>query len=125
MKRVLAAIVTTWNVQAKVSEVVEEIPRESAPLPLSIRMVDGNGKVGAPGEVHHWVERVWADRPRRPDEYPQADASYWLELWKAAVHLRDMADRLASYAQREGRTARENAHPANRAVVSHAPEGGR
>jgi len=117
MKRILAAIVATWDVRATISEVVEEIPRESAPLPSSIRIVK-DGRVSQRDEVHHWVEKVWADRKRRPDEYPQADATYWAELWKAAVHLRDMADRLASYAQREGRVARERAHPANRAVVS-------
>jgi hypothetical protein len=122
MRRVLAAIVATWNVRATVREVVEQIPRESAPLPGSLHIIKPDGQVTRPGEAYQWTELVYGDRKRRPDEYPQADSTYWAELWKAAVHLRDMADRLAAYAQREGRLAREHAHPANRAVVSHPPE---
>lgn len=122
MRRVLAAIVATWDVRATVREVIEEIPRESAPLPGSLHIVGPDGQVTAPGEPYQWTELVYGNRKRRSDEYPQADSTYWAELWKAAVHLRDMADRLVSYAQREGRLAREHAHPANRAVVSHGTE---
>ena len=107
MKRVLAAIVTAWDVRATIREVVEEIPRESAPLPGGLRIAYPDGTMSEPGAPYQYIEKVYADRKRRADEYPQALSGNWDDLLRAATHLRDQADKLARYAQQQGRRTRE------------------
>lgn len=115
MRRVLAAAIPTWDVKATIDEVVEEIPRVSDPLPLAIQIVGPDGQpLAGPREPHHWVERVYAKRRRRPAEFPQAESANWDALWKLAVHMRDQSDRLAAYAAQQGKLARQRAHPTYR-----------
>lgn len=113
MRKLLAAVVTTWNVKATVHEVTQEIVHDSEPLPGSLHIVQPDGSVTRPGDSYQWVERTYTRRRRRPAEFPQADAHNWNDLWKLAVHMRDQADRLAVYAAQQGRLARQQAHPAN------------
>lgn len=110
MRKILAAVVKTWNVRASVTEVIEEIPRVAAPLPPGLLVVNGDGGVSQPGQPYQYVEQVFGTRPRHPDEYPQASSAHWDDLYRAATHLRDQADRLARYAQQEGRRTREYDH---------------
>lgn len=110
MRKVLAAVVKTWNVRASVTEVIEEIPRQAAPLPPGLLVINEDGQVSQPGQPYQYMEQVFGTRPRHPDEYPQAEPAHWDDLYRAAVYLRDQADRLARYAQQEGRRTREHDH---------------
>lgn len=115
MRAALAKTIPTWDVKATIDEVVQEIPRVSEPLPLGLQIVGPDGQpLSGPGEPHHWIEKIWARRRRRPAEFPQAESANWDALWKLAVHMRDQADRLATYAAQQGKLARQQAHPTYR-----------
>lgn len=50
-------------------------------------------------------------RRRAVAEYPQSNPDTWMALWKAAVYLRDMADRIAIHAARQAQVSRQTRTP--------------